>query len=115
MSWCKLRTVGLQKGREFDKGGMGVQVGRIRKKLCGGGEEPGWLPPQQVGECGGGVCGGRQEKNKSGPVGEEVAEGDDEYEARENGGEKGGVWQEEGKGEAGKAEGGNVGWIDNQF
>ena len=28
---------------------------------CGGGEERGWL---QVGECGGGMCGGRQEKNK---------------------------------------------------
>ena len=50
---------------------------------CCGGEERGWL---QVGECGGGMCGGRQEKNNGGPLREEVAEGDaerdDEYEAR---------------------------------
>ena len=33
LALSRLRTVGLQKGREFDKGEMGVQVGRIRKIL----------------------------------------------------------------------------------
>ena len=31
LALSRLRTLGLQKGREFDKGEMGVQVGRIRK------------------------------------------------------------------------------------
>ena len=33
LALSRIRTVGLQKGREYDKGEMGVQVGRIRKIL----------------------------------------------------------------------------------